>query len=153
MVSNSLFQTVETRQGDSSFHGSVILIAWVGHCTSHARQKMHWGSFTGSDFFSDVGCPGDSAQSKTLTGQTDIQMPSPLQTSWSTATWVPWTPSFSGGFTSPLTLCPACSPVAGFFMKSGSIGKSHFHLLFFCRIHNKLDIYLLPTRSKSISNS
>lgn len=106
-------------------------MAWVGHCTSHARQKMHCGSFTGSDFFSEVGCPGESTQSKTLTGQTEMQMPSPLQTSWSTATCVPWIPLFSGSFTSPLTACPLCSPVtAYFFTKSGSMGKSCFHLSF-----------------------
>jgi len=97
-------------------------MAWVGHCTSHARQNMQSGSLTGSDFFSDVGCPGESINSNTLTGQIDVQMPSPLQQSWSTATLVPCIPSFSGGFTSPLTLCPACSFTTGFFMKSGSMG-------------------------------
>jgi hypothetical protein len=78
-------------------------------------------SFTGSDFLLEVACPGEPIQLKTFTGQTEIQMPSPSQESWSTATLVPCIPSFSGGFTSPLTLCALCSPATGFFMKSGSI--------------------------------
>src|SRR4030042_3230357 len=65
-------------------------------------------SLTGSDFFSDVGCPGASLNSKTLTGQTSMHMPSPLQTSQSTATVVPWIPSFIGGSTGPHTSWPAC---------------------------------------------
>src|SRR3990170_2542246 len=102
---------------DSSYN-SVILIARTGHPASHALQKMQSGSFTGSDFFFEVGCPGESTQSKTLTGQTEMQIPSPSQESWSTATEVPCTPSFPGGFTSPLTLCELWSPTTCFFMKS-----------------------------------
>src|SRR3990170_1036472 len=66
---------------DSSYN-SVILIARTGHPASHALQKMQSGSFTGSDFFFEVGCPGESTQSKTLTGQTEMQIPSPSQESW-----------------------------------------------------------------------
>ena len=78
-------------------------------------------SFTGSDFLLEVACSGELIQPKTFTGQTEIQMPSPSQESWSTATLVPCIPSFPGGLTSPLTLCALCSPTTGFFMKSGSI--------------------------------
>ena len=65
---------------------------------------MQSGSLAGSDFFSELGCPGDSAQSNTVTGQTSMQIPSPLQESQSTATSVPCTPSFFGGSTGPQTL-------------------------------------------------
>jgi len=96
-------------------------MARTGHCDSHALQKIQFISFTGSDFLLEVACPGEVIQPKTFTGQTEIQMPSPSQESWSTATLVPWIPSFPGGLTSPLTLCALCSPTTGFFMKSGSI--------------------------------
>jgi len=61
-------------------------------------------SLAGSDFFSEVGCPGVSAQSKRVTGQTSMQTPSPVQQSQSTATVVPCMPSFAGGSTGPQTL-------------------------------------------------
>jgi len=105
-------------------YGSVIFIACVGQLTSHALQNMQSGSFFGSDFFSEVGCPGESIISNTETGQTEMHISSPLQTSWSTATCVPWMPSLVGGFTSPRTLCPLCSPTTLYFaINSGSIGK------------------------------
>jgi hypothetical protein len=99
-------------------------MACVGHCVSQARHFMQSFSRAGSDFFSDVGCPGASAQSNKLTGQTSKQTPSPVQISQSTATSVPWIPSFFGGSTGPQTLCPLCSPAGvRVFWKSGSMGK------------------------------
>jgi hypothetical protein len=64
-------------------------MALVGHCISQAMHIMHAGSLTGSDFLSESVLPGVSVQSKTETGQTDIQIPSALQQSKSTATFVP----------------------------------------------------------------
>jgi len=64
-------------------------MACAGHEVSHARHWMQSFSLAGSDFFSEVGCPGASAHSKTLTGQTSMQTPSPVHMSQSTATFVP----------------------------------------------------------------
>jgi hypothetical protein len=47
----------------SLVYGGVIFIAEVGHCISQAKHWMQSGSLTGSDFFSEVGWPGASAQS------------------------------------------------------------------------------------------
>jgi hypothetical protein len=44
-------------------YGGVIFMAEVGHCISQAKHCMQSGSLAGSDFFSEVGCPGESAQS------------------------------------------------------------------------------------------
>ena len=85
------------------YQGGMIFIAWTGHWTSHARHCMQSGSLAGSDFFSEVGCPGVSAQSNTFTGQTSMQTPSPSQISQSTATVVPCMPSLVGGSTGPQT--------------------------------------------------
>jgi len=79
-------------------------MAWVGHEVSHARHWMQSFSLAGSDFFSELGCPGLSAHSNTFTGQSSMQTPSPVQTSQSTATLVPCMPSFLGGSTGPQTL-------------------------------------------------
>lgn len=38
-------------------------MAEVGHCISQAKHWMQSVSLAGSDFFSEVGCPGVSAQS------------------------------------------------------------------------------------------
>ena len=81
-------------------------MAWAGHCVSQARHWMQSFSLAGSDFFSEVECPGASAHSKTVTGQISIQTPSPVQMSQSTATFVPCMPSFLGGSTGPQTSCP-----------------------------------------------
>ena len=89
-------------------YGGVILMACAGHCASHARHWIQSDSLAGSDFFSEVGCPGESAQSKTVTGQTSMQTPSPVQRSQSTATFVPCTPSLFGGSTGPHTLWLLC---------------------------------------------
>jgi len=99
-----------------------ILIACVGHSDSQAPHWMHSLSFAGSDFFSEVGCPGVLIISNTLTGQTPTHISSPLHISWSTATLVPCMPSCFGGARGPHILCPACSP-AGFLLvwKFGSI--------------------------------
>ena len=70
-------------------YGGVIFMAEVGHCISQAKHWMQSVSLTGSDFFSEVGCPGVSAQSYRDTGQTSMQMPSPVHMSQSTATLVP----------------------------------------------------------------
>jgi hypothetical protein len=102
-------------------------MAEVGHCISQAKHWMQSVSLAGSDFFSEVGCPGVSAQSYRDMGQTSMHMPSPVHMSQSTATLVPCIPSFVGGSTGPQTLCPLCSPTTFlFFWKSGSIGKN-FH--------------------------
>jgi hypothetical protein len=77
--------------------GEVILIAFTGHCTSHAIHWMQSFSLTGSDFFSDVGWPGLSVISNTFTGHTLTQISSASHMSWSTATIVPWIPSLAGG--------------------------------------------------------
>jgi hypothetical protein len=103
-------------------------MAAVGHCISQAKHCMQSGSRAGSDFFSEVGCPAASTKSYSDTGQTSTHTPSPVHTSQSTATLVPWMPCFVGGSTGPQTLCPLCSPATClFFWKSGSIGKN-FHL-------------------------
>ena len=91
-------------------YGGVIFMAAVGHCISQAKHWMQSVSLAGSDFFSEVGCPGVSAQSYRDMGQTSMQIPSPVHTSQSTATLVPCIPSFVGGSTGPQTLCPLCSP-------------------------------------------
>ena len=105
--------------------GGVIFMAAVGHCISQAKHCMQSFSRAGSDFFSEVGCPGASAQSNRDTGQTSMHMPSPVQTSQSTATLVPCIPSFFGGSTGPQTLWPLCSPApCRLLWKSGSIGKN-----------------------------
>lgn len=78
-------------------------MAWVGHEVSQARHCMQSFSLAGSDFFSEVGCPGESAHSKTFTGQTSMQTPSPVQRSQSTATIFPCMPSLFGGSTGPHT--------------------------------------------------
>jgi len=84
----------------------VILIAVTGHWISHARQKMQSFSLAGSAFLAariawplafGVSQSGVSSQSKTLTGQTEMQIPSAMQMSKSTATIFPWIPSFFGG--------------------------------------------------------
>jgi hypothetical protein len=90
-------------------------MAEVGHCISQAKHWMQSGSLTGSDFFSEVGCPGASAQSYRETGQTSMHTPSPVQMSQSTATLVPCMPSFVGGSTGPHTLWPLCSPTTCLF--------------------------------------
>ena len=88
-------------------------------------------SLAGSDFFSEVGCPGVSAQSYRDMGQTSMHTPSPVHTSQSTATLVPWIPSLFGGSTGPHTLWPLCSSTTFlFFSKSGSIGKKSPLLIF-----------------------
>ena len=103
-------------------------MALVGHCISQAKHCMQSCSLAGSDFFSEVGCPGASAQSKSDTGQTSMHTPSPVHASQSTATMVPCTPSFSGGSTGPQTLWPLCSPATcRLLWKSGSIGKNFHH--------------------------
>ena len=99
-------------------------MACVGHWVSQARHFMQSFSLAGSDFFSEFGWPGESPQSNRVTGQTSTQIPSPVQMSQSTATSVPWMPSFFGGSTGPQTLCPLCwSATFRVFWKSGSIGK------------------------------
>jgi hypothetical protein len=85
-------------------------MAEVGHCISQAKHWMQSGSLAGSDFLSEVGCPGAFAQSYRETGQTSMHTPSPVQMSQSTATLVPCIPSFVGGSTDPQTLCPLCAP-------------------------------------------
>jgi len=81
-------------------------------------------SRAGSDFFSEVGCPGASAQSNRDTGQTSMHTPSPVHTSQSIATLVPCMPCLLGGSTGPQTLWPLCSPTTcRLLWKSGSIGK------------------------------
>ena len=47
----------------ASSYGGVIFMAEVGHCISQAKHWMQSVSRAGSDFFSEVGCPGVSAQS------------------------------------------------------------------------------------------
>ena len=94
----------------NSLYGGVIFIAAVGHCISQAKHCMQSISRAGSDFFSEVGCPGESAQSYSETGHTSMHAPSPVHTSQSTATLVPCIPRFFGGSTGPQTLCPLCSP-------------------------------------------
>jgi hypothetical protein len=79
-------------------------MAAVGHCISHAKHCMQSASLAGSDFFSEVGCPGESAKSYNDTGQTSMHTPSPVHTSQSTATFVPCIPSLFGGSTGPQTL-------------------------------------------------
>jgi hypothetical protein len=102
----------------------VIFIACTGHCISHAKHCIQSFSLAGSDFRSESGCPGESAQSYNETGHTSMQTPSPVQTSQSTALVVPCMPSFRGGSTGPQTLWPLCSPITfRFVWKSGSIGK------------------------------
>jgi hypothetical protein len=64
-------------------------MAEVGHCISQAKHWMQSGSLTGSDFFSEVGCPGVSTKSYSDTGQTSTHTPSPVHTSQSTAVLVP----------------------------------------------------------------
>ena len=90
----------------SKAYGSVILIAVTGHWISQARQKMQSFSLIGSAFLgARIACPlllglsqsGVSNQSKTFTGHTEMQIPSAMQTSKSTATIFPWIPSFLGG--------------------------------------------------------
>ena len=85
-------------------------MAEVGHCISQAKHCMQSVSLTGSDFLSEVGCPGVSTKSYSDTGQTSTHTPSPVHTSQSTAVLVPCIPSFVGGSTGPQTLCPLCSP-------------------------------------------
>jgi hypothetical protein len=84
-------------------------MAEVGHCISQAKHWIQSVSRAGSDFFSEVGCPGVSTQSYRDIGQTSMHAPSPVHTSQSTATLVPCMPSFVGGSTGPQTLCPLCS--------------------------------------------
>ncbi len=79
----------------------VIFIAAAGHCISHAKHCMQSFSRAGSDFRSERGCPGESAQSYNETGQTSMQTPSPTQLSQSTALVVPWIPSLWGFNWSP----------------------------------------------------
>ena len=67
----------------------VIFIAAAGHCISQARHCMQSFSLAGSDFLSESGCPGESAQSYSETGQTSMHTPSPTQESQSTALVVP----------------------------------------------------------------
>jgi hypothetical protein len=110
------------------FQGGVIFIAAVGHCASQTKHCMQSFSRAGSDFFSEIGCPGVSAKSNRDTGQTSMHTPSPVQTSQSTATLVPCMPSFFGGSTGPQTLWPLCSPATcRLLWKSGSIGKTVHH--------------------------
>jgi hypothetical protein len=78
-------------------------MAPVGQFVWQAKHCMQSFSLAGSDFFSEVGLPGVSAQSYNDTGQTSIHTPSPTQTSQSTATFVPCIPCFAGGSTGPQT--------------------------------------------------
>ena len=48
-------------------------MAEVGHCISQAKHWIQSVSLAGSDFFSEVGCPGVSAQSYRDMGQTSMQ--------------------------------------------------------------------------------
>ena len=102
---------MESAGGDQRFfYGGVIFIAEAGHCISQDKHWIQSVSRAGSDFFSEVGCPGVSTQSYKDIGQTSMHAPSPVHTSQSTATLVPCMPSFVGGSTGPQTLCPLCSP-------------------------------------------
>lgn len=76
----------------------MILIAITGHRISHARQRIQSFSLAGSAFLAaiiasplafGVWQPGVSNHSKTLTGQAEMQIPSPMQTSKSTVTMFP----------------------------------------------------------------
>ena len=102
---------MESAGGDQRFfYGGVIFIAEAGHCISQDKHWIQSVSRAGSDFFSEVGCPGVSTQSYRDIGQTSMHAPSPVHTSQSTATLVPCMPSFVGGSIGPQTLCPLCSP-------------------------------------------
>jgi hypothetical protein len=57
---------------------SFTSIAWVGHCATHAMQRMQSCSLTGTALL--------LLSSKTLTGQIEMQIASPLHFSGSTFT-------------------------------------------------------------------
>src|SRR5208337_2872785 len=107
---------------------SVIFIACTGHWISHARQNMQSRSRIGSAFqrsrsvlplslavcLSIFSCSaGKSILSKTLVGQTEMQMPSAMQMSKSTPTATPCTPYSLLTPSFHLTSCPSWSSFLG----------------------------------------
>jgi hypothetical protein len=67
-------------------YSSSTVIASVGHEVTQAMQRMQSSGLTGTDFCVS-GCSGRSCSSKTSTGQTSTQTPSPLHLVRSTSTF------------------------------------------------------------------
>lgn len=113
------------REDGADFYSINTLIASTGQAVSHAKQNMHWSSFTGSAFFSEAGCPGVSNHSKTPTGHTSRHAPSAIHMSKSTATFSPCIPNFVGGSIGPQMGWPSCcSTTCSLLLNSGSMGNA-----------------------------